>query len=227
MWVAFFEQKEAWEWEPGLPSEELEPASGAGRGCPAPSPCFLGTKAETLDAFSVLWAMALAFRRAASNDNSTVFLWSQTSAEKNALRFLFDSHHLWKASISEFLIWFRVLESPPLGQSPRTQPFSWSRSLRSCLHYTGCAVCAQAQTTLYWQRAPHWFTMSCSHFTVYHISCILVCSHGMSSIHDAISWVCLGGFYLTGLQVAQGQTGRTCWRMSCRIAPSSSSSLSC
>lgn len=58
-----------------------------GAGLPCSLALFPGHQSGKTGAFSVLWAMALAFRRAVSNDNSTVFLWSQTSAEKNALRY--------------------------------------------------------------------------------------------------------------------------------------------
>lgn len=166
-----------------------------------------------LDFFSVL--CALAFGRAVSHVIAPFpfdcrLQQNRTSSGillQRAFRFSSHSHHLWKLPF-RFLIWFRDLE-PPREQSPRVQSCSWSRSL----HHTGCAVCAQAQATLY-DRVPTLTYGSCSQFSVYHLSYISVCSHGMSSIHDAISWTCLGGFYLSALQVAQGHTKRTCGRKS-------------
>lgn len=154
------------------------------------------TKAGRLDAFSVLCAMALSFRRAVSNYNSIISFDRRLQQKRTCSDILLQRalrSLLWLSSSLESFH-FRVsdlvqgLGEPSSGTVSRhTVLFlELEPAVLPSLH--GCAVCAQAQTTLDWLSAPHWFTMSCSHFTVYRISCILVCSHGMSSIHDAISW---------------------------------------
>lgn len=98
---------------------------------------------------SVPCAVALAFGRAISHDNSTDFFWSQTSAEQNApgyftaegARVLSDSHHLRKLPPR-----FGDLESVPGGQSPRTQSVPGAGA-RGPAFIPQAAVCAQAQTT--------------------------------------------------------------------------------
>lgn len=129
-----------------------------------------GTEVGRPDAFSIL--CALSFRRTVSNYNGIIFLWSQTSAEENMFRYfttggapVFVVILIFFGKLP-FLMWFSVLESPPLEQSPGTRSSSWSWSLRACLHYMGCAVCAQAQTTLYRQSGLHWFTPHISRFIV-------------------------------------------------------------
>ena len=69
--------------------------------------------------------------------------------KKECYDFYYDSHHLWKISISEVwcgsLSWsFLPWEHPPRTPVPMKiisqHPFPWSRSLWLCLHHIGCAV---------------------------------------------------------------------------------------
>lgn len=146
--------------------------------------------------------MALSFRRAVSNYHSIIAFDRRLQQKRTCsdillqrtLRSLLDSHPLWKASISEFLIWFSVLESPPLGQSPGTQSSSWSRSLRSCLHYTAALSVLRPK--------PPWTDKVPA--LIYYV---LLTFHGLSyQLYFSVSsWnvfnsrcyqlVCLGGFY--------------------------------
>lgn len=146
MRVAFFEQKEAWEWEPGLLGGGEGGVGVGGNGSAAPLALFPGHQAPKRETGCLLSPVCYGpfISESSKQLSQHHFLWPQTSAEENMLRyFIAEGTPVFVVTLIffgklpfQFLIWFSVLESPPLGQSPGTQSSSWSRSLRSCLHYT-------------------------------------------------------------------------------------------